>query len=213
MAWYPPPEAAPNSPLVTQLAGGSVLYRVHSARFDPLAFNPTDPDSLEAGGGGRFDSPGGRPAFLYAARAYPTAIAEALLRDVPFDDKGMRQLPRAALDARCLSELTVTAELPLIALHGEGLSRLGQDTWLVDCGADEYPRTRAWGSGILGWFPNVPGLEWRPRHDDDGLAVCLYEDRLTGSLEVVRVLDLWRDEGLSRAAEALRRFGVAARSR
>lgn len=207
--WYPPPARPPNDPVVSVIAAGSVLYRVHSASFRSTEFNPTDPDASEAGGGGRFDSLSGDPPFLYAARSPVTAIAEALLRDIPFDDRGMRELPRAALERRCLSELVASEDLELVSLHGEGLSRLGQDAWLTRCDAAEYPQCREWGSAIIGWFPQARGLEWRPRHDDDGLAVCLYESRAGGRLEAGRSLNLWEGEGLALVRRVLLRFGVA----
>ncbi len=207
--WYPPPERPPNEPVVSVIPAGTTLYRVHSASFGPVDFNPTDPDAPEAGGGGRFDSLAGKPPFLYAARSAGTSIAEALLRDVPFDDRGMRELPRVALERRCLSEVLVVEDLEVVAAHGEGLSRLGQDTWLTRCDAAEYAQCRAWGAAIMGWFPQAAGLEWRPRHDDDGLAVCLYETRAGHALEAGRTLELWRGEGLALARAALLRFGVA----
>ncbi|MDO9108227.1 MAG: RES family NAD+ phosphorylase [Coriobacteriia bacterium] len=182
---------------------------MHSARFEPTEFNPTDPDSLEAGGGGRFDSPGGEPPYLYAARSSETAIAEALLRDLPFDARGARELPAAAIAARSLSRLEVTGDLSLVALHGAGLAKVGQDTWLVHSDAGEYLQTREWGRAILSWNSQAHGLEWRPRHDDDGLSMCLYQDRAAGRLKTISTLPLWEGEGLALARAALLSFGVA----
>lgn len=208
MGWYLPPTCSPKQPVVGRLKAGTALFRVHSAVFGPSQFNPTDPDSPKAGGGGRFDSPGGTPPYLYASRHPRTAIAESILRDVPFGDLGKRELPKCAVEGRCLSELRVAHDLRLLALHGEGLARAGQDAWLARCESEEYGRTRAWSSALLAWFPEVDGLEWRPRHDDDAFAVCVYEDRARGKLEVVRQLDLSRGEGLAVLRSALSRFGV-----
>lgn len=210
MSWYPPPEKAPHRAEISVLHADTVLFRVHSARFGPTEFNPTDPNSLEAGGGGRFDSPGGEPPFLYAARSPETAVVESLLRDLPFDARGGRELSAAALAARCVSELRATRGLSLVALHGAGLAEVGQNTWLVHSDASEYPQTRIWGRAIMAWNPRASGLEWRPRHDDDGLAVCLYEDRAGDRLEAVRTLPLWEGEGLALVRATLLAFGVAA---
>lgn len=210
MGWYPPPEEAPQRAGISVLPADTVLFRVHSARFGPTEFNPTDPDSLEAGGGGRFDSPGGEPPFLYAARLPETAVVESLLRDLPFDVCGGRELPAVALTARCVSELRLTRDLFLVSLHGAGLAEVGQNTWLVHSDASEYPRTRTWGKAIMAWNPRAHGLEWRPRHDDDGLATCLYEDRVGDRLEAVRTLPLSEGEGLGLVRATLLAFGVAA---
>ncbi len=184
-----------------------MLYRVHSAKFAACGFNPSPAVS---GAGGRFDTAEGTPAYLYAARSRRTAIAESLLRAVPFDARGVRAVPLAALRSRCLSELVATADITLVSLHGPGLARVGQDTWLVRSDSAEYPRTREWAAAIMRWAPSASGLEWRPRHDDDGLAVCLYEDRvLGGALEVVRTLMLEVGEGRAVVRSALREFGFA----
>jgi hypothetical protein len=207
MPSYSPPARAPSRPRTRRLAVGTTLYRVHAQAFSATEFNPTGPP---AGlGGGRFDSLDGAPPYLYAAFSVRTAIAESLLRGVPFDGRGVREIPAAALRGRCLSELKIVSDLRLAALHGEGLSRIGQDAWLVHCDAAEYAATREWGSAIMRWLPSAAGLEWRPRNDDDGLAVCLYQDRAAGHLEAVRSLALWEGEGLAIARAALLAFGVA----
>lgn len=203
---YPPPAAAPSRPRLTKLGKGSQLYRVHSASLSPSDFNPTSPTY---GHGGRFDSPDGQPAFLYASFSTRAAIAESLLRSAPFDDGGAREVGLAALRGRCLSELRVTADIKLVSLHGVGLARLGQDTWLVHSDSADYPRTREWATTIMRWSPSAAGVEWRPRNDDDGLAVCLYENRMPARLEVVRTLALEAGEGRAVVRSALLSFGVA----
>jgi hypothetical protein len=169
MPSYSPPARAPSQPRTRRLAVGTTLYRVHAQAFSATEFNPNAPP---AGlGGGRFDSLDGASPYLYAAFSVRTAIAEPLLRGVPFDRRGVREIPAAALRGRCLSELKIVENFRLAALHGEGLSRIGQDAWLVHCDAAEYAATREWGSAIMRWLPSAAGLEWRPRNDDDGLAV------------------------------------------
>lgn len=208
MGWYPPPQKAPNRAKRVLLPRETILYRVHSELFGPTEFNPTDPASREAGEDGRFDSLGGDPAYLYAARSQRVALAESLLRDVPFDEDGIRQVPLGALRGRCISSLRTTDTLSLVALHGEGLARLGQDGWLVTSDASQYPLTCEWGKAILGWVPSAHGLQWRPRHDDDGLALCLYEDRAAGRIEAVSTLPLWSGDGLALVRTTLSEFGV-----
>ena len=206
-----PPPGPPRPLLVVRLAAGSVLWRVHSAEFAVDAFNTTDPDSDCAGGGGRFDSPGGVPPYLYAAATEDAAIAEVLLRDVPLSDHGYRELPRTELAGRVLSTVEMTRPIKVVALHGKGLHAVGQsDNWLASCGPAEYPGTRAWAQALMAWSPGAAGLVWRARHFDDEFAYVLYENRATGALRVVNSLAADTGEGLARVRAALRRLAVAA---
>ena len=74
-----------------------MLTRIHDAAFSVGAFNPTvAQDALE---GGRFDSTPNDPyAYLYAAGGDSTAVAEALLRELPIDDRGGKR-SRSAMKA------------------------------------------------------------------------------------------------------------------
>jgi hypothetical protein len=67
----------------------------------------------------------------------------------------------------------------LVSLHGPGLSRIGQDTWLTSCDAIEYVYTRAWALGIRGWVPDAAGFAWRSRLDDSKFSYVLFGDVLT----------------------------------
>ncbi len=127
---------------------------------------------------------------------------------MPLDARGIREIPLAALRSRCLSELVVVSDIKVVSLHGAGLARVGQDTWLVHSDSADYPQTRIWAAAIMRWSPSASGLEWRPRHDDDSLAVCLYRDRMPARLRVVRTLSLEDGEGRALVRSALAGFGV-----
>lgn len=131
-------------------------------------------------GGGRFDAtPEDQYSYLYAASDDPTAISEALLRDVPFNDRGHRILPRAKITGRSIGWLRSTAPLQLVSLRsGEDLAAVGQDGWwLTTCPAAEYPDTRRWAHAIRRWAPWAAGLTWHSRWEPGGFAYVFFEDR------------------------------------
>lgn len=184
---HPPPDDPPGKPAVAVLPPGTVLSRVHSRAFSATAFNPTPADPHW--GGGRFDSTLDDPyGFLYAASDDECAICEALLRDLPLDSAGGRLLPRAAVNDRVLSRITVAADLRLVSLcDGKELARLGQgDDWLVACPSAEYGYTRRWGHAIRRWAPKTAGFVWRSRRDPSKRAYVLFEDRMNDAIEESR---------------------------
>ncbi len=138
--------------------------------------------------GGRFDATAGdRYPFLYAAADDATAVSEALLRDLPIDERGARLLLRAALSHRSIGWLRTTLDLELVSLRsGADLAAIGQDTWLTSSDAADYARTRPWASAIRLWAPGARGLTWRSRREPDGFAYVFFGDRCPqGCLEEV----------------------------
>jgi hypothetical protein len=206
---YAPPEACPGTPVVTSVVVGTRLWRVHSDAFEPTGFNATDPDSTSAGGGGRFDSPGGLPPYLYAASSIEAVLSETILRDLPFPPHGVRELPRRAIAGRCISEVVATRYIHVIALHGQGLPQVGQDPWIVHCGSADYPRTRTWAERIRKWAPKGAGYEWSPRHFDGARSYVLYEDMADGALGEVHTCALDGPEGAALIVPALHALNVA----
>ena len=157
-----------------------MLTRLHDAAFGAAAFNPTVArDALE---GGRFDSTPDDPyAYLYAAGDDSTAVAEALLRELPIDERGGRLLPRSRLDSLRIGWLRTTRDLELVSLRsGRDLAALGQDTWLTAGPAAQYDMTRRWAAAIRVWDRGAAGLTWRSRLEPDGVAYVLFADRLPG---------------------------------
>lgn len=165
----PPPAHA--TPERTALARGSALWRLHSDRFTPTAFNPTIPSAL---GGGRFDSIDGNYAYLYAAGDTVACVAETLLRDLSHTPY---RLPAKRLEGLRLSKLRVEEPLELVMLSGSGLTAIGQDAWLSSCGPSDYPITREWAAAIRRWDVGAAGLTWRARHDNDRYAYVFFSDR------------------------------------
>ena len=173
-----------------------MLTRLHSAEFDVTDFNPTPAeDPIQ---GGRFDgTPEDEYAFLYAASDDTTAVSEALLRDIPTDERGARSLLTTRLRRRRFGWLRTTCELQLVNLRsGVDLAALGQDTWLTTAPASEYGITRRWAVAIRDWAPWAQGFTWRSRREPDGFAYVLFDDRGAGMCleEAVEGMPLRLDE-------------------
>ncbi len=132
------PPAASQAPATEKLPSGTALYRVHRSPHKVSEFNRTSSTPYV---GGRFDSPDGTYAHLYAGRSEVAGFAETLLRSLPSNAKG-RFLPKARLKDRVLSELRTTRDLELVRLHGDGLLRIGAAPGLTRCEARDYPYTR-----------------------------------------------------------------------
>lgn len=154
----------------------SRLERIHSSSFGGVQFNPTVP---QPGRGGRFDTIDGDYSFLYAGEGVATAVEEVLLRDIPQVVGQARQLPRAQLENRKLSDLSTACDLPLVDLRTRGgLGAVGQDQWLVRCGSAEYPCTREWARAIRSWDDEAAGFVWKSRCETGTDAYVFFGDRL-----------------------------------
>lgn len=205
---YPPPEACPGTPVTITLPAGTRLARVHSDAFAATAFNPTPAPTADRGG--RFDSLDGDYGYLYAGEDQHVAVAEALLRDVPFPEGGPRQLPFRAVRSKNLSWLETTGDLSLVSLRGADLGQVGQDVWLTKCEAAEYAQTRRWAAAIRRWVPDAAGFVWRSRRDEERLAYVFFDDRVPGEPFVVvgDPLSVDKGAGLVRVRKVLLQHNV-----
>jgi RES domain len=172
------PEKTRRTPESVVWQPGTRLFRVHHRKYPATAFNPTlcDPHF----GGSRFDSTeNDRYAYLYAAPRVETALAETVLRDLPFESDGtVRVLPYKALTGRCVTEVELTTEVRLLSLLDEPARvAVRQDTWLVDAEAPEYPFTRRWGHWMRSQAPWAQGLVWPSKRDGPRPAIVLFADR------------------------------------
>lgn len=78
-------------------------------------------------GASRFSSPSGAFRTLYAAQDFPTALAEAVIRD-RFVGKERRYLHRPYLDSLLATEISTSASLMLVDLTGAAAYDMGIDT-------------------------------------------------------------------------------------
>ena len=181
MPYYAPPPGYDGTPNRYLLGRGSCLWRVHYRKYHARSFNTVQSDRLY--GGGRFDATQSDSyPFYYAALDQGTALAEALLRDLHPDERGMRVLTGAALKERRMSGLTLTRDLALVRLiDGKDLAAIAQDAWLVTATAREYPQTRDWGHWLRRQATWAHGFVWDSLRDRGGLAIVLFGDRLTAA--------------------------------
>lgn len=78
-------------------------------------------------GSSRYSSPTDSFRVLYAANNFPTAFAEAVVRD-RFEGKSRRYLYRPHLEQVCLTAISSSRDLTLLDLRGAAAYELGVDT-------------------------------------------------------------------------------------
>ena len=91
---------------------------------------PTKHRATPAGAGfgsSRYSSPTNAFRVLYAADNFPTAFAEAVVRD-RFEGKARRFLYRPHLEHVCLTAISSSRDLTLLDLRGAAAYELGVDT-------------------------------------------------------------------------------------
>ena len=91
---------------------------------------PTQHRATPAGAGfgsSRYSSPTDAFRVLYAANSFPTAFAEAVVRD-RFEGKARRYLYRPHLEQVCLTAVSSSRDLTLLDLRGPAAYEVGVDT-------------------------------------------------------------------------------------
>jgi hypothetical protein len=211
----PPPARLRGMPNRVLLPAGTRLWRVHQRRYPSDAFNPQGAN--EHFGGGSFDSTRSDPyPFLYAAFTGTTAVAEVLLRGLPFDDRGARILPRKMLAGRRLSVVELTGDVTLVALLSAlDLAAVGQDEWLVQAEAAAYGQTRHWAHWLRHQATWAQGFIWPSKRNLPEHAVVLFGDRCPPGLLQATPDPLPEDLDTLKGALLLRRllapYGVTVR--
>jgi hypothetical protein len=177
MPCVPPAVNYNGTPCRYVLPAGTQLYRVHRQKRPAVEFSPVVAHMLY--GGGRFDPVSeDKYPYLYAAFSVRTALAEVLLRSLPFNDRGARLLPRAAVKERRLSSVTLTTDITLIGLTTSAeLAAIGQDEWLIHADSSAYPQTRDWSRWLRHQASWAQGLVWPSKRDVGEKAVILFGDR------------------------------------
>jgi hypothetical protein len=167
---HPPSNLAQRILPITAVDAGTILYRIHRTRYEPLYFGrQDDPDRRQ-----RWDAPDASYGVCYMAEQDHIAFAETLLRDLRLD-----AVQETELASRSLARLRVRAPLRLVAMHGRSLRALGADASVIH---GPYEITWAW-SAELHAHPEAPdGIRYRARHDDSGFSVALFE-RACGGVE------------------------------
>ena len=153
------PNPLPRPAQLGVLPSGTQLWRVHRADRDVSDYRKSGAHPYF--GPGRFDAmPPDEFPFLYAADHDTTALAEVMLRDLPYDQVGDVLLPWAALQGLMLSCLEITAPLQLVSLvSAADLAAVAQDVRLVNNVGDDQAWSRHWTQ----WLRHtVPGAQAWP---------------------------------------------------
>lgn len=114
-----------------KLVASKLRGRVIAARLsDWPRILPTKHRATPTGAGfgsSRCSSPTDSFRVLYAADNFPTAFAEAVVRD-RFEGKSRRYLYRPHLEQMCLTSISSSRDLTLLDLRGAAAYELGVDT-------------------------------------------------------------------------------------
>lgn len=172
---YTDPPAALPAALLTTIPAGTSVWRIHSAARGAADLNPPPRPRVRAGG--CFDSLDGSYAYLYIGDGPAAAVAETLCRNLPVDHP--RLIPRAQIIGRALSELRTTRSVQVVDLTGTGAARINAGAWLTKCDPSGYLHTRRWAAAILAANPDVDGVQYRPRHDENTLSWMLADSPTT----------------------------------
>jgi hypothetical protein len=209
--WHCP---SPAGPKFETLEPHTTLWRIHSPLFGGSDFNPYGVEEKMAnapkyGAPGRFDSIPHDYAYLYAGATRKVTLAEAFIRNASANP-ATRFVLYASLRDALLTKLIVKNRLRLAVLHGDGLSRVGQDAWLTSCDEGEYGRTQEWAAAIRRWAPDAQGFVWRSKQANDGMAYVFFGDRgAQDSFTISGDQQLGFGGGLSIATRLLAEMGIA----
>jgi hypothetical protein len=185
----PPLSVLPDDLPLKVIGPGRRWYRIHLRVHDPVWWGSRRDR--------RFDDPNGEFGVCYFGTSREACVAEALLRRPPVRILGLSDLER-----RMLTEVETHRRLRLVQVYGAGLARLGV-TAAVSSG--HHPPAQQLSRALYTHPATVDGLLYRPRHDDDTLAVALNER--AGSPKVLSTRPLTADlDGLRRL---LAHYGVA----
>ncbi|ANC84186.1 TPA: RES family NAD+ phosphorylase [Pseudomonas putida] len=159
------------------LPAGTLLHRVHQGRFGATEYNPT------GGGNARFSpiavAAGAIVPTLYAGSTFHCAVMETAFHDVSYSP-GLKTFQQKRLNGLKHSVIRTAQELTLVDLSTKALRRLGiERQHLIDTPTSEYGYTRSWAKAIHEFAPNVHGLRWISRQDDQAVAFILFGDRLS----------------------------------
>jgi RES domain len=197
---------------VETLPVGTRLWRMHEAKYAAESFAPPRGDDI-FGQANRFDGadPDAPYPFHYSAAHRLTALAETVLRDLPFDPLlAMRLVAHEAVRGRLLSAVETVRPLRLIRLvTAEDQAAVGQDKWLFEGAGAELIRVRRWAWQLRAAEPGAQGFVWASRQDQPRRAYVLFGDRC-GSDPLKSAgaapLDFERPADIDKANQILRRL-------
>lgn len=188
-----------------------VIYRIHPQRYTGSAFN-------DSGLGDARFSPLFKPngqvlPTLYGGSSFQCAAMETVFHDLPrnIDDF---ILDFDNLNGALVSQLDPLRDLRLLSLTTIGLVPLGlKKTEVIETTLHAWPHTRTLATAWHQQYPDMDGLYWISRQDDQAGACLLFGDRvqtkalglhqasqlLTQAQQLDRLLQLTRQLGIRKA--------------
>lgn len=160
-----------------KLPKGSALFHIHPGGQDPLWFGPGQGRPPRH----RFDSPDGGYGVCYLAHTPAGAFVESFLRDPESEGAALRILVASELRRREIVAVRLARSLKVARLRGPGLSWRGITASVSS--SPVYGESQRLSAAIHGEDDETVGIEYRCRHDDDQLAVALF-DRAGSALRV-----------------------------
>jgi hypothetical protein len=134
-------------------------------------------------GSSRYSSPSNTFKVLYAADGFPTAFAEAVIRD-RFEGKAKRYLYRPHLEQACVTAISSNRDLTLLDLRGAGAYELGIDTDASR--ARNHASGQAFSQAVHAQMPDIDAILFDSRLTS-GQCVAVYDrafPALTGTLPI-----------------------------
>jgi hypothetical protein len=135
---------------------------------------PTAHRATPAGAGfgsSRYSSLSNAFRVLYAADSFPTAFAEAVVRD-RFEGKAKRYLYRPHLEQVCVTAISSSRDLTLLDLRGAGAYELGIDTDASR--ARDHASGRAFSEAVHVQMPEIDAILFDSRLTA-GQCVAVYD--------------------------------------
>lgn len=158
------PIRLPRNPPIVEVPVTQVLWRVHRLLHEPLWFGP--------GGGvppsGRFDAPAGEYGTCYFGATLGVSILETLVRGlkVPI-------IPRAALEIRGASAVSIAEPLRMLQLEGKGLSSFGISAHEIS--GPDLTECQDLARLVHETLKDVDGIQYRSRWDTSELCWALFD--------------------------------------
>lgn len=154
------------------------IYRIHDKALRPDKFNAS------GRGDARFSplvTPEGEIIpTLYGGSTFNRAAMETVFHDFPDQNVDDYILDFHDLEPLSISRIFFTRELRLLSLVSRHLIPLKlKKTEVIETPVTDYPKTRTL---VLQWhadYPDIDGLYWTSRHDDEAHACVLFGDRVT----------------------------------
>ena len=162
---------------VEALKTDSLLFRIHPVERGALWFGPAPGEPPRH----RFDSPDGDYGVCYLAMEPAGAFVESFLRlDVHRTDT--RILAASELLNRRIVPVQLTSDLEVVSLRGPGLAWRGLTASVSS--SPVYGDTQRISKAIHAESAELAGISYRSRHDNDQIAIALF-DRARGALDVL----------------------------